>query len=121
MRKRLRKKLRRAEFTELVFGVRYTLVAGLPVTAADDFLDRFLLQAVEANNLRCGGGGQGVACDFVVTLAGRGSPTEAQRLSLATWLGNQPEVLSYTLGEFFDGWHGPEEAPFSAPAIRARA
>jgi len=121
MRKRLRKKLRRAEFTELVFGIRYTLVAGLPVIAADEFLDRFLLQAVEANDLRCGGGGQGVAWEFVVTLAGRGSASEAQRLSLASWLGNQPEVLSYTLGELFDGWHGPEEAPFSAPAIQARA
>ena len=63
MRKRLRKKLRRAEFTELVFGLRYTLVAGLTAAAADDFLDRFLLQAVEANDLRCGGGGQGVAWD----------------------------------------------------------
>jgi uncharacterized protein len=121
MRKRPRKKLRRAEFTELVFGLRYTLVAGLTAAAADDFLDRFLLEAVEANDLRCGGGGQGVAWDFVVTLAGRGSPSEAQRVSLAGWLGAQPEVLSYTLGEFFDGWHGPEEAPYSAPAVNVRA
>lgn len=41
MRKRLRKKLRRAEFTELVFGVRYVLMSGLAMQAADDFLDRF--------------------------------------------------------------------------------
>jgi uncharacterized protein YggL (DUF469 family) len=121
MRKRLRKKLRRAEFTEHGFGVRYTLVAGLSVTIVDDFLDRFLIDAVEANNLRCGGGGQGVAWDFLVTLAGRGSPTEAQRVTLGNWLAAQPEVLSYSLGEFFDAWHGPEDAPFSAPAIQVRA
>jgi len=98
-----------------------TLVAGLSVTAIDDFLDRFLLGAVEANNLRCGGGGQGAAWDFVVTLAGRGSPSEGQRVSVANWLAAQPEVLSYTLGEFFDGWHGPEDAPFSVPPVQVRA
>ena len=86
MRKRLRKKLHRAEFTEHVFGIRYTLVAGLSDKAVDDFLDRFLTHAVEANDLLCGGGGQGVAWDFVVSLAGRGSPSEAQRQSLANWL-----------------------------------
>jgi hypothetical protein len=121
MRKRLRKKLRRAEFTELVFGARYTLIPGLVTQAIDDFLDRFLERAVEANNLRCGGGGQGVAWDFVVTLAGRGSPSEAQRMSLGTWLAAQPEVSSYALGDFFDGWHGPEEATFSSPGVVVRA
>jgi uncharacterized protein YggL (DUF469 family) len=121
MRKRLRKKMRRAEFTEPVFGVRYTLVGGLVTQGADDFLDRFLEHAVEANNLRCGGGGQGVARDFVVTLAGRGSPSEAQRKSLGAWLAAQPEVVSYALGDFFDGWHGPEEATFSSPAVQVRA
>jgi uncharacterized protein YggL (DUF469 family) len=121
MRKRLRKKLRRAEFTELVFGIQYTLVAGVSDKAADDFLDRFLTNAVEANKLLCGGGGQGVAWDFVVTLAGRGSPSEAQRQILAKWLAEQPEVLSYTLGEFVDGWHGPEEVSFSSPPVQVRA
>lgn len=121
MRKRLRKKLRRAEFTEHAFGVRYTLMAGLSTTAVDDFLDRFIAHGIEINNLRCGGGGQGVAWEFVVTLAGRGSPSEAQRMSLANWLAAQPEVMSYTLGESFDGWHGPEDVPFSAPAVQVRA
>jgi hypothetical protein len=115
MRKRLRKKLRRAEFTELVFGVRYTLVVGLATTAIDDFLDRFLEHAVEASNLRCGGGGQGTAWGFLVTSAGRGSPSEAQRTGLGTWLAAQPEVASYALGDFFDGWHGPEEGTFLKP------
>jgi uncharacterized protein len=121
MRKRLRKKRRRAEFTEHVFGIRYTLIPGQSDEAVDDFLDRFLTHAVEANDLLCGGGGQGAAWDFVVTLAGRGSPSEAQRQSLANWLAVQPEVLSYTLGEFVDGWHGPEEVPFSARSIQVRA
>jgi hypothetical protein len=121
MRRRLRKKLRRAEFTELVFGIRYSLVGGLSDQAVDDFLDRFILHAVEANDLRCGGGGQGASWDFVVTLAGRGSPSEAQRQSLVNWLAAQPEVQSYTLGEFFDGWQGPEDAPYSTSAVQVRA
>jgi hypothetical protein len=73
---------------------------------------------VEANGLQCGGGGQGAAWEFCVQLAGRGSPTEAQRLAVGTWLSQQAEVRAYELGDLFDGWHGPDEAPYAGSQVR---
>jgi len=120
MRKRLRKKRRLGEFRENLFGARYSLRAAAPVEAGDEFLWRFLENAIEANRLSCGGGGQGRVWEFYVSSARRGSPTEAQRAAVGEWLGQQAETETYTLGDFFDGWHGPEEAPYrSAPRQRA--
>jgi uncharacterized protein YggL (DUF469 family) len=110
MRKRLRKKLRLCEFREYAFDVSYRLRDGLPTTEADDFLFRFLEQAIEANALACGGGGRPHAYEFCVTSAGRGSPTEEQRAALGAWLADQAEVTHHSLGEFFDAWHGPDDS-----------
>lgn len=112
MRKRLRKKRRFGEFRENMFGVRFSLRDGLAPDANDEFMWRFLEQAIEANGLLCGGGAQGSTWEFCVQLGGRGSPSEAQRAAVGAWLAHQPEVRSYLLGDFFDGWHGPEEPPF---------
>jgi uncharacterized protein YggL (DUF469 family) len=117
MRKRLRKKRRLGEFRESLFGVRYSLRAGLAAEAADDFLGQFLERAIEANGLSCGGGGQGQTWELYVSLARRGSPTETQRAAVGDWLREQLEVRAYALGDFFDGWHGAEEAPYASPAI----
>jgi uncharacterized protein YggL (DUF469 family) len=114
MRKRLRKKRRLAEFRENIFGVRFSLRDGLAPGTDDAFLWRFLERAVEANGLVCGGGGHGTAWEFCVQLAKRGSPSEAQRNAVGTWLGQQAEVRGYELGDFFDGWHGPDEAPYAS-------
>jgi uncharacterized protein YggL (DUF469 family) len=119
MRKRLRKKRRVGEFQENAFGVRFSLRDGLTPDANDEFLGRFLEGAIEANGLSCGGGGQGPAWEFIVQLARRGSPSDAQRVAVGAWLGQQPEVRAYVVGEFFDGWHGPEEPPF--PGVAASA
>jgi uncharacterized protein YggL (DUF469 family) len=117
MRKRLRKKLRLDEFREHLFGVRYSLRTDLGADAADAFLWRFLEGAIEANGLLCGGGGQGEAWEFYVSLEGRGSPTAMQRARVGDWLGHQTEVQTYALGDFFDGWRGPEEAPYGGAAV----
>jgi uncharacterized protein YggL (DUF469 family) len=117
MRKRIRKKLRLAEFREDSFGVRYSLRAGLSEGAAEDFLWRFLEGGIEANGLSCGGGGQGETWEFYVFSARRGSPTVAQRAAVGTWLSRQVEVSTYTLGDLFDGWHGLEEAPYTCPVV----
>jgi uncharacterized protein YggL (DUF469 family) len=115
MRKRLRKKRCLGEFREHAFDVSYALRPGLSVEQAEDFLFRFLEQAIEANDLACGGGGQGESWELCVTRAGRGSPTEEQRDAVSAWLASQPEVRSHNLGAFFDAWHEPEESPPSGP------
>lgn len=117
MRKRLRKKRRLDEFRESIFGVRFSLREGLAPEATDEFLWRFLEGAIEASGLSCGGGGQGPAWEFYVQLASRGSPSEGQRAAVGSWLAQQPEVRTYVVGDFFDGWHGPEEAPYSGPQV----
>jgi uncharacterized protein YggL (DUF469 family) len=111
MRKRLRKKLHVQEFTELGFDLSYRLRPGVSAEEADSFLDRFLADAIEVNNLRCGGGGQGDSWHFCVIAAGRGSPSLEQRAAVGQWLMERPEVVAHTLGEFLDMWHGPVEAP----------
>lgn len=79
MRKRLRKKRRLGEFREMAFDVSYALDPGVHAERAQDFLVRLLEQAIESNELSCGGGGQGESWELCVTKAGRGSPTEVQR------------------------------------------
>ena len=115
MKKRVRKKLRLAEFREYLFGIKYCLRA--PATqAADDFLWRFVEQAIEANHLSCGGGGSGNTWELYVS-AMQGKLSEAHRAVVGDWLLRQPEVKQYQVSELFDGWHGPEEAPYVLPAV----
>jgi uncharacterized protein YggL (DUF469 family) len=117
MRKRLRKKRRLGEFRENAFDVSYTLRQGVSADEAEDFLFRFVEQAIEANDLSCGGGGQGESWELCVTSAGRGSPTEQQRGAVSEWLANQPAVRSHNLGAFFDAWHEPEQSLQSGRTI----
>jgi uncharacterized protein len=111
LRKRLRKKLRRGEFTEYAFDIQYSLNTGMLAAAAEEFLDRFIEHAIEARNLSCGGGGKDLSWDFLVTKAGRGSPTEEDRTAVQAWLAAQPEVRSYAVGQFVDAWHDDDHGP----------
>ena len=115
MRKRLRKKRRLAEFRENIFGFRFSLCDGIAAQVNDEFLWRFLEGAIESNRLLAGGGGQGSTWEFYVQSARRRSPSEVQRRTVGLWLAQRPEVRSYTLGDLFDGWDGPEEAPYTEP------
>jgi uncharacterized protein YggL (DUF469 family) len=51
MKKRLRKKLRRGEFQELGFEVRFRAVDDIPDETFDDIVDALISQAIEANGL----------------------------------------------------------------------
>lgn len=110
MKKRLRKKQRLGEFREDVFAVRLSLRDGLDAKRRDEFLWRFLEDAIEAQGLACGGGGNGPTWEFQVQLARRGSPSEEQRAAVGAWLERQPEVSAYTLGELRDGARGEGNA-----------
>jgi uncharacterized protein YggL (DUF469 family) len=83
MRRRLRKKKHLGEFQELGFAVRAGLRAGLSGSDLEAFFDRWI-DAVEARQLAFGGGG-GYDNKFegFITLAGRGSATDDDRL--ASW------------------------------------
>ncbi len=104
VRKRLRKKLRLREFVQLAFTARYQVKAGLLPAALDSLLDRFILEAIEANGLHCGGGGGPAAWDFMVCANGRRSSSEADCQQVRTWLEAQEEVSSGFVGNLQDAW-----------------
>ncbi len=104
MRKRLRKKLRRGEFQELGFEVRFRMSSDLREAAFDALIDAFLEQAIEAHGLMFGGGGKSEWEGFV-TLERRGSATEEHRQLVQRWFESQPHILEYQVGPLIDAWY----------------
>ena len=96
MRKRLRKKLRVGEFVQLGFTARYQVESGLSSAALDSLLDSFILEAIEASDLYCGGGGGPEEWDFLICANGRRSATDVDRQSVRTWLEQQPSISGST-------------------------
>jgi uncharacterized protein YggL (DUF469 family) len=108
VRRRLRKKLRRQEFTELGFAVQYRVQADLAPAAIDDLLDRFILEAIEANDLSCGGGGGPAEWDFFVCANGRRTATDFHRGRVDEWLRGQREVTARLIIGLQDAWNGSD-------------
>jgi len=77
MKKRLRKKKHRGEFTE--WG-RQLVITRNRRDGFDEFLDAFIEEAIEANGCYCGGGGKEDNLDFVVEL-GRRSDDPVRRIA----------------------------------------
>jgi hypothetical protein len=104
MRKRLRKKLHKGEFQEMGFEIRFRMSNDLDEAAFDALIDAFIEQAIEANGLMFGGGGQREWKGFV-TLERRGSATEEHRQLVQRWLENQPQILEHQVGPLMDAWY----------------
>ncbi len=82
MKKRLRKK-HLGEYRE--WG-RQLLVTLKSEEDFDEFLEDFIIEAVEANGLYCGGGGRGEKVDIVVELGFLKDDPEAKMRMIKTWL-----------------------------------
>jgi uncharacterized protein YggL (DUF469 family) len=108
MRRRLRKKLRVGEFTEMGFSVSAELSPDLDDAGHDAFLDR-LIDAVEARRLAFGGGGRREAFEGFVTQLGRGSAAEADRTAMTTFLSSDPAVVRHDVGALIDAWNAPDD------------
>jgi len=103
MKKRLRKKKHRGEFTE--WG-RQIVVTRNRKDEFDRFLDAFIKEAVEASGCRCGGGGKEDKLDVILDLGRRSDDPEARLKRITAWLDARPDVRSWKTGEEFDLWHG---------------
>ncbi len=114
MRRRLRKKLRRGEFTQLGFTVKYRPKQGLATAASEALLDRFICQAIEASDLHCGGGGGPEAWEFFVCANGRRSATDADRQGVQDWLKSQADVTDVFVAPLQDAWHDEDDFPHGA-------
>lgn len=100
MNKRLRKKLRTAEFTE--YGVSVLATASVDGMALmDPFID-----FVEANNMGLGGcfDENGKIDVFIIRLFGPRprTLTEEDRQKISDWLRSQPAIVSFEVGKLVD-------------------
>jgi len=105
MRKRVRKKKHRDEFSE--WGRRLVITRNCK-DEFDAFLDAFI-DMIEANYCYCGGGGKEDTLDIVVELGRSGNDREARVRSIIAWLESRQDVKSWRFGEEFDLWHGAYE------------
>lgn len=101
--RRLKKKLHLGEFQQFGFEVSITLKPNLEIDDLDRFLEAFILDAIEKNELAFGGG---IDCGFITTWK-RGSVSEAHRSIVENWLNLRQEVASVTLGPLVDAWYSP--------------
>ncbi len=107
MKKRLRKKLRLAEFQELGFRVAVTLKDAVSESDFESFLGRFLDGAIEAHGLECGGGGGPKLWDvFTQPVGHRGSATEEHRAGVTAWCNQEDLITRFYVGPFVDSWYG---------------
>ncbi len=115
MKKRLRKKLRYGEFREFGFALEFRLPPDWDASALDSFIDRFLMEAIEAHELAFLGGGRHEWSGFVMPL-GRGSVRDDQRTAVLAWLRACPDVHAVRAGQLVDLWHS-SEAALELPAV----
>ena len=118
MKRRFRKKKHWCEYAE--WG-RQVVVARTRKDGFDEFLDAFILDAIEANGCRCGGGGKEDSLDVIVEL-GRNSDDRGGRIrSICAWLDGRSDVAGYRVGPPFDLWHGncPELPELPVANLRA--
>ena len=73
----------------------------------DDFMDDFIEQAIEAQGIYFGGGGQGERFRGVIEVGRRGDPIEARVRHARAWLDARTDVAQYAVGPLVDLWHGP--------------
>lgn len=106
MKKRLRKKLRKAEFTEYMVSIEIHFVDDFNVEKyLNDFLDRFL-DFIDANRFLCSGifSEKGVG-EFHVSGMGRERFGKDHREIINSWLTEQKEITNYNISELEDAWN----------------
>src|SRR3990172_10932848 len=94
--RRLRKKLRIAEFTQFGFEVSFGLRSGLAEEEMTRFWDAFLLELIEPNGLAYAGGVSGFVSGW-----GRASASEPHRELVRAWLTARPYIFFLRGGALF--------------------
>jgi len=102
--RRLRKKLRIAEFTQFGFEASFGLRSGLAEDEITRFWDAFLLELIEPNGLAYAGGVSGFVSGW-----GRASASEPHRELVRAWLTARPDIVSLEVGALVDAWRLPED------------
>jgi uncharacterized protein len=102
--RRLRKKLRIAEFQELGFQIDYQFPEGMNPDDQTELFMEFIEKVIEGRGLMYGGGEES---GFVTHSSGR-SATDEDRQALKAWLEATGVVHSVTVGALQDAWYGED-------------
>ena len=102
MNRRLRKKLRRREFREWGFALRFDRLGS--VESSDEFFDEFV-QHLETSGLAFAGRAGESWGGFVTGLRPRQAVGDEHRKLVHQWLESRADVQSISLGELVDAWH----------------
>lgn len=103
--RRLRKKLRVAEFQELGFSWEATFRMPLSPEQSEVLIDSMLSEVIEPEGLGFGGWASG---GFVVGI-NRGSVSELQREAVLKWLRSRPEIDAVKASGLVDAGHEEDE------------
>lgn len=116
---RLHKKLHSGPFQEMGFEVHFQVEQDWNTPQMEKLYDLFVEEAIEGNNLSCGGGA-GTEADgyfahfFVEKMREQKkcpwkfvhqSATEADRVKVEQWLKNQKDIVWFEVGPLFDAWY----------------
>ncbi len=112
MNRRLRKKKCVGEFQEFGFYVGFRFALNLGCDERNCLLDRFITDAIEANDLQFGGGGTENEWTGCAGLDKRGSAIESHCVAVEEWMLQEPLVNSYCIGPLIiDMWRGNSHDP----------
>ena len=100
--RRIRKKMRVDEFQELGFDVAWKLADGTSSEAIDEFVDKFIVEAIEPNDLGFGGEGD-VLWHGLICTRSLGKCTEEDRKTVEQWL-TKNGATSVAVSELYDIW-----------------
>lgn len=98
--RRLRKKLRIAEFQQLAFDYSIVWSKFPTISQQERFNDGFLEEVILARGLRLGGG-----CTAGVIAGAAQNPTELDREAVRAWLRELPGVVEVHVGPLMDAWY----------------
>ena len=108
MKKRLRKKLKLAEFQELGFFATGSFNA-IEDTELDMFFER-LIEFVESHDMQCGGGYNSDEFEVFVNTGLAGDDNEAGRQAFIGFLeGAKTELKEFTTTELLDAYYDHDE------------
>jgi uncharacterized protein len=101
MRKRLRKKLHRAEYREFGFDLDWKFSGGLEEQQVESFWDD-LIEFVEQRGLILGGGGNQEAGGVFITKSRAPGADTDDRAAVLSWVQQQPKVAEVAAGVLVD-------------------
>lgn len=104
--RRQRKKKHLGEFQQLGFHVEAAAPRRPSEAERDDFVDRFLTEAIEANDLVFGGGMNDTFSGFITSEKAHGKVDDRHRELVLAWLRGQPSLENVQVGPLLDAWYG---------------